>query len=353
MNFFFGIKRFSSSYFVLKGENQVKKNIGIIIGVVIVIIALVLAFKPANVEKKLDSLYQDIEKYEILGEMELTSGEDIKNYNLTVGYEMVDGLDYFKVVMYDKSINQQQEILRNTDGVFVITPNLNQVFKFEGDWPLNSPKPYLLQNIKQVLASDYTMQKEENTYVMNSVATYSSVPSLVRQEIVFDKSMKPLSLVGYTADDQVVLRLSFQKVDFDPDFDESYFSTPNKTMEESVVSAELEYSLPWYPMQTFDAKLTNENVIVVNEGKQHVLEFTGEKNFTIVQKEMVRNEELEVQVVSGTFVNELNLVGYYRENCLTVMSEQMEINVYSSELGMDEMLQVVQSLQVAVMNTSK
>ena len=128
------------------------------IGVVVIIIALLIAFKPANVEKKMDDIYSKLDKYEITGEMEIASGEDFKNYNLTVGYKMEDGNEYFKVVMYDKSINQQQEILRNTDGVFVITPNLNQVFKFEGDWPNNSPKPYLLQNIKEVLTQEYTMQ---------------------------------------------------------------------------------------------------------------------------------------------------------------------------------------------------
>ena len=328
-----------------------KKNVGIIIGIVVVIIALFIAFKPANVEKKLDDVYNKLEKYEITGEMEIASGEDFKNYNITVGYQLVDGIEYFKVVMYDKSINQQQEILRNTDGVFVITPNLNQVFKFEGDWPNNSPKPYLLQNIKDVLNQEYTMQKKEQTYILNSIATYSSVPNLVRQEIVFDKGMKPLSLIGYTADDVTVLKITFNKVDFEPIFDKDYFATPNKNLEASVVSTQLEYSLPWYPMQTFDSILTSENIMVVNDGKQHVLEFSGDKNFTIVQKEMARNENLEVQSVSGTFVNELNLVGYYRENCLTVMSEQIEISVYSNELGMDEMLQVVQSLQVAMLNS--
>ena len=329
-----------------------KLKIGIVLGVIVVIIVGVLAFKPANAEKKLDELYTNIPKYEVVGEMEIVNGEDLKNYSLTIGYQMVDGLEYFKVVMYDKNINQQQEILRNTDGVFVITPNLNQVFKFEGDWPNNSPKPYLLQNIKSILQQDYTMQKKDQTYVLNSIASYSSVPSLVRQEIIFDKGMKPLTLVGYTAEDNVVLRISFNKVDFEPMFADDYFATPNKNLEASV-STELEYSLPWYPMTTFDAKLTNENVMLVNDGKQHVLEFTGDKSFTIVQREMQRSEELEVSTVSGTFVNELNLVGYYRENCLTVMSEQMEISVYSSELGMDEMLQVVQSLQVALMNYSK
>ena len=227
------------------------------------------------------------------------------------------------------------------------------MFKFEGDWPNNSSKPYLLQNIADVLQQEYTMQKKEQTYILNSLASYSSVPSLVRQEIVLDKNMKPLSLIGYTADERIVLKIAFQKVDLQPMFDETYFSTPNKDLTASVNATELEYSLPWYPMQTFDAKLTHENIISVNDSNQYVLEFTGDKNFTIVQEEMKRYPNFEVQSVSGTFINDLNLIGYYRENCLTVMNEQMEISVYSNELGMDEMLQVVQSLQVAVMNYSK
>ena len=83
-----------------------KKYIGIGVGAVIVVVVLFIAFKPANTEKKLDDLYTNLEKYEVSAEMELASGEDFKNYQLTVGYQMVDGIEYFKVVMYDKSINQ-------------------------------------------------------------------------------------------------------------------------------------------------------------------------------------------------------------------------------------------------------
>ena len=41
--------------------------------------------------------------------------------------------------MLDKGINQEQIIIRNADGVYVLTPALNQVYKFKGDWPLNIP----------------------------------------------------------------------------------------------------------------------------------------------------------------------------------------------------------------------
>ena len=56
-----------------------KLKIGIVLVVIVVIIVGVLAFKPANAEKKLDELYTNIPKYEVVGEMEIVNGEDLKN----------------------------------------------------------------------------------------------------------------------------------------------------------------------------------------------------------------------------------------------------------------------------------
>src|SRR5690625_5969794 len=36
-----------------------------------------------------------------------------------------------------------QVILKNEDGVFVLTPALDKSFKFQTDWPENSSQPYL------------------------------------------------------------------------------------------------------------------------------------------------------------------------------------------------------------------
>ena len=49
-------------------------------------------------------------------------------------------------------MNQKQEIIRNAEGVFVVTPTLNQIFKFQGNWPSNSLKPYLLQSMREIAA---------------------------------------------------------------------------------------------------------------------------------------------------------------------------------------------------------
>ena len=45
-------------------------------------------------------------------------------------------------------------ILKNEEGVFVLTPSLNKSFKFQSDWPYNNSQSYLLQNILNDIEND-------------------------------------------------------------------------------------------------------------------------------------------------------------------------------------------------------
>ena len=121
-----------------------KKKYILIGSIVIVVLICLFLFRPKSFEKKADSVFNDLTSYTLKGEMEINKGEDIKNYIMEVNYKKMDDNQLFKVSLFDKNLNQEQILLRNQEGVFVVTPSLNQIFKFEGDWPLNSPKPCLM-----------------------------------------------------------------------------------------------------------------------------------------------------------------------------------------------------------------
>ena len=118
-------------------------------GILVLMIALLFAIRPKSFDKQLANTMAEMDSYVLIGDMEITKGEDIKSYALEVGYKKQEK-DLFRVSIVDKELNQEQIILRNDAGVFVVTPSLNQIFKFEGNWPLNSPKPYLLQSIVEI-----------------------------------------------------------------------------------------------------------------------------------------------------------------------------------------------------------
>ncbi|WRK52332.1 hypothetical protein SD457_18260 [Coprobacillaceae bacterium CR2/5/TPMF4] len=70
--------------------------------------------------------------------MEMVENDELKSYLVNVSYLNEDKNEYYKVELYDKALNQSQIIIKNSDGVFVLTPTLNQIFKFQSEWPNNS-----------------------------------------------------------------------------------------------------------------------------------------------------------------------------------------------------------------------
>ena len=79
----------------------------------------------------------------------------------------------------------------------MVTPSLNQIFKFEGNWPLNSPKPYLLQSIVEIAQKkEAKVEKEDDGYLVSSRVHYPNNKNFYREEIMFDKEAKvKLSLI--------------------------------------------------------------------------------------------------------------------------------------------------------------
>ena len=112
----------------------------IIIGAIVVLIIGIFAFfklKSPSLKSVLKEA-KEAKSYILETSMELMENDELKSYQVNVTY-LKKNKDYFKVELYDKSLNQSQIIVRNDDGVFVLTPTLNQAFKFQSEWPLNSP----------------------------------------------------------------------------------------------------------------------------------------------------------------------------------------------------------------------
>ncbi len=326
-----------------------KNKIAVAIAVVVVVLLMFFLLKPDSLEDKVSDLSEDLTSYYLEGNMEITNQEDYKNYLITSSWMKDGDKEYFKVSMIDKALNQEQIILKNDDGVFVITPSLNQVFKFQGEWPLNSPKPYLLQTMFDIINAECEISSENGGYLIEADANYPSSPTLVRQEIRMTSELKPVSLVAYNSDDQIGLQMDFSVVNYDEVFPDGTFDTPKSSIETPTSSYTGLIELPLYPMAVFDSKLTSSTVSVQDGSESHVMEFSGDKEFTVVQSEAVNAEELVIEEIEGELVEGLGMIGYYNGNKLTVFSSQLETSVYSQDLSVNEMLQVVESMQVSVM----
>ena len=328
-----------------------KKKIMIIAAAAVVVIAFLFLFlREKPFEDRLQQTLGSLNSYLLEGVMEVAEGEDTKSYDVSVKYLKQDDQDYFRVAMKDSGMDQEQEIIRNAEGVFVVTPTLNQIFKFQGNWPSNSLKPYLLQSMREIAADESAqIEQTEEGYQISAVVTYPNNRNFTQQEMVFSDDLKIKSVQIFDDDHVLQMKMLFSKVDYEPGLTAEDFQVPQQLEKETAAEPITDEDLPLMPMETFGAVLSNSSV-VENDGKvQYVLEYTGEKNFTIVEEVAESEETTQTIIMSGSLVDGLNMVGRYDGNHMTSVINSVRYTIYSDDLSEDEMSAVLQSMQVVVM----
>ena len=325
---------------------------GLLVLAVVVVAAFKIFFNNEKVEDLATKLEESLEKYYLKGSMELTNGEEVRNFNVQVGYEKEEDKDFFKVSLLDTTINQEQLIIRNNKGVFVLTPNLNQVYEFKGDWPLNTPKPYIYQSMLNSFKINHEIEKLEDGYLVTSFPEFSNKNQWYKQEIKFDKDLKPMFVYIYDKDD--ILRVKFVVIEFkkDPDFSDDYFDV-NKNLEDSkTTSVEItskSEDLPLYPANV-DLNATLKDSTVANiEGQEiHILTYDGDKPFTIVQRLLTENSEVVTTLVEGEMIDLMNGVGFINEDTIMCVYNGVEYKIYSDALTQAELIEVANGMEVVV-----
>lgn len=328
-----------------------KKKIMIIAAAAVVVIAFLFLFlREKPFEDRLQQTLGSLNSYLLEGVMEVAEGEDTKSYDVSVKYLKQDDQDYFRVAMKDSGMNQEQEIIRNAEGVFVVTPTLNQIFKFQGNWPSNSLKPYLLQSMREIAADESAqIEQTEEGYQISAGVTYPNNRNFTQQEMVFSDDLKIKSVQIFDDDHMLQMKMLFSKVDYEPGLTAEDFQVPQQLEKETAAEPIADEDLPLMPMETFGAVLSNSSV-VENDGKvQYVLEYTGEKNFTIVEEVAESEETTQTIIMSGSLVDGLNMVGRYDGNHMTSVINSVRYTIYSDDLSEEEMSAVLQSMQVVVM----
>ena len=94
-----------------------------------------------NLSKKVD-----VEAYYLDGKLEIVNNEDSYQYDVEAAYKSKNN---FRVSLKNKVNNHEQIILKNEEGVYVLTPSLNKSFKFQSEWPYNNSQSYLFQTVIQ------------------------------------------------------------------------------------------------------------------------------------------------------------------------------------------------------------
>ncbi|HBD05924.1 MAG TPA: hypothetical protein DCY93_00745 [Firmicutes bacterium] len=331
---------------------MIKKIIlGVVILAVIVLAGWKLFFSKSDVSKKLDKVKEELTAYHMEANMDLTANEETRSYFVTTDYMKKDDKDFFRVAMLDKNINQTQIMLKNEEGVYVLTPLLNQVYKFKGDWPLNSPKPYLYHSLLDNFDKDHEVKKMDDGYLVSGKATYPNSPEWVKQDIKFSPELKPLWVDIKDESNTVLGKVTFTNCDLSPKFSDDFFQVESNMkqardeMTEPSEDTQVTFNdLPLLPAKDTET-LQEKTVSYINGSSYYIMTFAGKNNFTMVQGIAEKYDEMKIIDVDMEYVETVNGVAFKDGNRLVYQKNGVTYDIYSDTMTIPEIISVVNNLE--------
>lgn len=283
----------------------------------------------------------DTSSYELTGQMDIISNEELYHYDVTVDYMKEDN---YKVTLVNKDNNHEQIILKNEDGTYVITPELNKSFKFQSEWPYNSSQAYILSSLLKDLENDSSVlleEKDEN-YILSSTVNYPNNSSLISQKITFDKKYIPKLVEVYNKDGIVNITLKISKIDLKKELTKDNFDIKSITPKEYSSVGKIEDVV--YPMYLPKGTVfKNEETIKTDNLERVILTFTGDKSFTLIEEATKASKELEITNTSGELVFYENVLGNLTDSSLNWTMGGKNYYIISDNLTNEELLKVASS----------
>ncbi|UCZ53681.1 outer membrane lipoprotein carrier protein LolA [Bacillus shivajii] len=268
-------------------------------------------------EKTQEDVIEDLDKtldgltgYKAQATMTLQTGEEPQVYEVEVWHK---DPTLYRVALNNAEKEHGQIILRNEDGVFVLTPALNKSFRFQSDWPENNSQVYLYESLVNDILMDpeRTFSATEDHYVFQTNTNYSN-KNLNQQEVMLNKGdLSPASAKIMDVDLKVLVEVEFTNFEMNATFNDGDFD-----MDRNMTAARIDMDVPtlaegepleeepftvYYPMFSPDGtQLEHSEEVETESGKRVILSYDGQQPFTLVQqRSRVVEASTPVDIVSG------------------------------------------------------
>lgn len=354
----------------------------------------------SDVIKDLTKKINDSKAYYVEGTLEIVNNEDVYTYNVNVSYKEKDN---YKVSLVNTVNNHEQIILRNSDGVYVVTPRINKSFKFQSDWPYNNSQVYLLGPLLDDIANDAnrTFEKVNDGSKIIVAANYPNNSKLVKQEILLDKSNNIKKVTVFDNNGTAQITMKFNKIDLNSKFNDNYFdlkqiidikedntdnttnrennsdenknTTDNKVEDNSTTennntnvnenkntnenknedkkSSETKQTssiedviYPMYiPANTY---LSNKEKVSKDDGERLILTFDGDNPFMLIEETVTYEKEHLIVPTYGELEVMASTVAIVNDNSVNWIDNNIEYYVVSDKLSKSELLDIARSISV-------
>ena len=304
------------------------------------------SYSKRSVIKDLSKKINNSSGYKLNGSLEVNNNDENYIYDIEVSYSKKD---YYKVVLTNKSNDHTQVILKNKDGVYVLTPALNKSFRFQSDWPYNNSQIYLLEALVKDIENDKDLGfiKKDDGYILKTKVKYPNNSKLVNQKIVLDKDLDFVRVDVYNKNGTVAMIMKFDKINYSPKFNKKEFDLDNiisnKKESEVIESSSLEEVI--YPLfLPSGTKLVGEDKIKKDNGQRVIMNYDGDKTFTLVEETASVFSEFTIIPTMGEPYLLMDSLGVMTDNSLSWTSGGIDYYLISDVMNMDELVEVAESI---------
>ena len=324
-----------------------------------------------NILKQWSKKVDSYDNYLMEGTLKIYRNEDLYTYKLESSYMKED---YYRVSLTNKTNNHEQIIIRNKNGVYVVTPSLNKSFKFQSEWPYNNSQIYLLQPIISDLENDSKLSFEEKnkTYIFSSKVNYINDKNSIKQKVYLSKDLILKKVEVIDDNNNTIMLLKVNKFKTNNNFDNNYFkvvdnysnnnkqidNNTNKEEKSNIKKEDIENNkeenktkktsvndeilYPMYvPVNTY---LNTQDVMKLDNGSRTILTFSGNSPFTLMQSPISNDT---INYLNADPVMVLDKVGAVGKNEVSWIDDNKEYYVTSEVLSSNELVKIAESMSVA------
>jgi outer membrane lipoprotein-sorting protein len=303
-----------------------------------------------DVVSSLDDKVAKMGGYKAEAKLTIKTGTEPQTYDVEIWYKKPT---YYKVSLKNAAKGQSQIILRNDEGVFVLTPALNKSFKFQSDWPQNSSQAYLYESLVRdiVRDKDAKFTASDKEYVFETKTNYHNNSQLPLQEITLTKDLAPVGVKLMDNDKNPLVEVAFTKMEFTDEIDKGAFDVKKNMssakMEVPTLSTNASDELEEMELSVLPkgVELKDTTEVASKNGKRLVMTYGGTKNFTFM-REKSKVEEVSVPVQkSGEPVHLGFAVGVLAPQMISWSYNGIDYTIASEDLTPDELVQLAQSVE--------
>lgn len=301
------------------------------------------------------SVINDLEKkinkasaYKVIGVLEIVNNDEVYTYDVEVSYKKNNN---YRVSLTNQANNHTQVILKNSDGVYVLTPALNKSFKFQSDWPYSNSQVYLLKSLINDIkdTKDRGFKDVKSGYSLSTKVNYPNNSKLVKQTIELDKNGELKKVSVYDSNNIICMTMTFDSIDYSPTFKKDYFNLDSVMSTYSISEEEVKETTmiddTIYPLVIPNGtKLVSEEKIKKDVGDRIIMTFDGDKPFLLVEETAVVEDEFTVIPTYGEPFQLMDTLGVMTNNSLTWTSNGIEYYIVSDVLNQNELVEVAQSI---------